>query len=225
MISVLIPIYNTSIDYIKQSVDSVLNQTFKKFEIIIANDGSNNETSSYLDTLGNNPVIKILHLEHRGISQTLNSGLKECQYNIIARMDGDDIMINNRLEKQYEFITTNNVDILGSQMKFFGTQHDGMITTHPADLTKEMIVKKDWFMNHPTIMYLRDKILSINGYNTEYNGCEDYELWCRSLWNNFTLHNLNDILVLHRRHGKNSNNPNIPYKIKQIQNYYKSLVL
>lgn len=221
MISILIPIYNTQINYIQEAFDSIDNQTFQNFEVIVVNDGSNKETEEYLNSI-NNPKYKIHHKNKAGISEALNFGLKLCSHNIVCRMDGDDIMMKDRLETQYNYFITNNVDVLGSQMELFGSQVGK--TNHPLNIPKDIMRTSDWFMNHPTIMFNRDKILKIDGYDSKFDGLEDLELWCKCLQNGYILKNLPNILVRHRRHSSNATVKNdinlIMQKINFVRSYY-----
>jgi glycosyltransferase involved in cell wall biosynthesis len=220
MISILIPIYNTPIRFLNECFDSIENQTFKEYEVIIVNDGSNKETSDFLSTLNNR--YQIFHKDKSGISEALNFGIERCNYNIVARMDGDDIMLPNRLQKQYQYLKENDIDILGSQMELFGMQNG--ITKHTLEIPRDIMVRSDWFMNHPTIMFKKDLIVNLGGYNSDFDGLEDLELWCRALWKRYTLKNLPDILVKHRRHNDNATVKNdigvVMQKIESVRRYY-----
>jgi len=222
MISILIPIYNTPVEYIKECFESVDNQSMQDYEVVIVNDGSDEEISKYLDSI-QKVKYKIYHKERGGISAALNYGLNLCSYNLVCRMDADDIMISNRLEKQYDYFKSNSVDILGSQMELFGDQSSK--TNHPLIIPRGIMNVSDWFMNHPTIMFEKDKIIKSGGYNSNFDGLEDLELWCRCLSLGFSLRNLPDILVKHRRHSSNAtvkNNINvIMQKIFFVRNHYK----
>ncbi len=225
MISILIPIYNTPIDYIKECLDSIDSQTFKDYEVIVVNDGSNDEVTNFLNSLIQDKY-SIYHQQKSGISKALNFGLSKCKYDLIARMDGDDIMLPDRLEKQFNFFQNNQVDVLGGQMELFGK--NSSITNHLQDIPKDIMRITDWFMNHPTIMFRKELILKIGGYNSNFDGTEDLELWCRSLANGLVLKNLPDIIVRHRRHDDNAtsrNNMNeILRKNFELRNYYLNII-
>ncbi len=225
MISILIPIYNTPIDYIKECLDSIDSQTFKDYEVIVVNDGSNDEVTNFLNSLIQDKY-SIYHQQKSGISKALNFGLSKCKYDLIARMDGDDIMLPDRLQKQFNFFQNNQVDVLGGQMELFGK--NSSITNHLQDIPKDIMRITDWFMNHPTIMFRKELILKIGGYNSNFDGTEDLELWCRSLANGLVLKNLPDIIVRHRRHDDNAtsrNNMNeILRKNFELRNYYLNII-
>ncbi len=222
MISILIPIHNTPIEYIKECFESIDNQSFKNYEVVVVDDGSNEETKEYLKSI-QNPKYKIFHKEKGGISLALNHGIRLCSFNIVCRMDADDIMISDRLEKQYSFFISNSVDVLGSQMELFGSQSSK--TNHPLIIPRGIMNVSDWFMNHPTIMFNRDRIIKVGGYNSNFDGLEDLELWCRCLSLGLILRNMPDILVRHRRHSSNATVKNdinvIMQKIFFVRNHYK----
>lgn len=226
MISIVIPVYNTPIEFIKECVDSINSQTFKQYEVILINDGSNEVVSNFLKTLVKENWY-LFEKEKEGISKALNLGIQNSKFNLICRMDADDIMLPERLQKQFDYFQENNIDILGGQMELFGKSSS--ITSHPVEVPIDVMRYKDWFMNHPTIMFKKESILKVGGYNPEFDGTEDLELWCRSLANGLILKNLPDIIVRHRRHDDNATSRNnlneILQKNFQLRNYYLNVIL
>lgn len=222
MISILIPVYNTHIEYIKECFESIDVQSMQDYEVIVVNDGSNEEVSKYLNST-RSEKYKIFHKERGGISSALNYGLDLCSHNIVCRMDADDMMMPDRLEKQYDYFTKNSVDILGAQMELFGKQSS--ITNHLLTIPRNIMNTSDWFLNHPTAMFDKDKIIKIGGYNSNFDGLEDLELWCRSLSLGLSIRNLPNILVKHRRHSDNATVKNnidtIMKKIFFVRNLYR----
>lgn len=219
MISILIPIHNTPIKFIKECFLSIDKQTYQEFEVIIVNDGSNKKTTNYLNKI-KKENWNVYHIEKSGISKALNYGLSKCKYNLVARMDSDDIMLETRLEKQVDFFKKNEVDILGGQIETFGISV--WKTQHPVIIDREVIIDSKWFINHPTVLYRKNKILSIGGYNCEYDGLEDLELWCRCLLMNYKMYNLEDTLVFYRLHEKNSSQETTIKKINFVTEYYST---
>ncbi len=220
MISILIPVYNTDKILLQNSINSCLSQTFNDYEIIIINNGSNNnETLKILEKYSKNNKIKIYDCERqdnkKNISVALNFGLQKCNYNLIARMDSDDIMHSERLYKQYKYITDNDVDILGGQIIINNKE----ATSHPAIITKKIAANSTWFINHPTVMFKKDKILSIGGYKDEpVYLAEDYELWLRCLSSDMSIHNLLDIILFYYQHNNNETQ-----KTQNMDSFYNYL--
>lgn len=207
MISILIPVYNTKKDFLKQSVISCLKQSFQNFEIVlIDNQSDNKETLELLEKMKNNQKIKIYNCDRqngkKNLSVALNFGIQMCNYDLIARMDSDDIMSQDRLQKQFDYMVANkDVSILGGQLE---TIHNNSKTSHPKIISKEYALKNDWFINHPTVMFRKNKILQLGGYKeTPEFFPEDYDLWLRALSNGLSIHNINDIVLYYRVHENN----------------------
>ncbi len=119
-ISVILPVKNQQ-DFIEKAIDSVYSQTYDDFELIVIDDGSTDETSYILERLKTKYGFKLLtHKKNLGIVKALNNGLAEAKGKYIARMDGDDIMLPERLEKQIEFLKNNpELDLIGTQVEIF----------------------------------------------------------------------------------------------------------
>lgn len=222
MISILIPIHNTETSFISECLDSIDSQTLTTYEIIIVNDGSNEEVTNFLKSL-RRKKCRVYHREKLGISNALNYGIAKCKYEIIARMDADDIMLPHRLQIQYEYLNNNkNVDVLGAQMEIFGLKTG--VTNHKSTVDKNIILSSHFFINHPTVMLKKKVINKIGGYDSNFDGLEDLELWCRVLYNGYKIENLEDILVMHRRHLRNvtsTNNKDVVLeKINFLRKYY-----
>lgn len=207
MISILIPVYNTPYDWLLKCHISIMNQTFQKFEIVYVNDGSTStETLKFFEQIKNNLKCNIVTLEKNvGICKALNIGLNNCKYDYVARMDSDDIMYNSRLWYQYDYMVKNpDVDLVGSGMNYLRFKDNRWIIEnnnnyHPSVITKDVILNNTWFINHPTVMFKKNKILSIGGYDESLKGyAEDYDLWTRMFLNDMILHNIKQNLVLYR---------------------------
>ena len=235
-ISVLIPFYNTKFEYFKECLESIENQTFKLFiEIIIINDGSSKESmiqvNKYLDMLNSRyKKYKIFNLnKNYGIQYALNIGLVKCSYNFVARMDADDIMKPDRIQKQYDFMRKHeNCIVLGGQCEFMNedTKEITYVTKHKNIINKQFLKKTytHWFINHPTVMYKRDIILKNGGYNLKLLGhAEDVELWLRLIKNGYIIHNLSDIILTYRD-CPNSLSHNFKYNvIRDIKKWISEL--
>ncbi len=120
MISVILPAYNAS-NHIAESIDSILRQTYKDFELIVVNDGSIDQTKEIVNSFQDNRIKLIDNESNMGIVFSLNKAIKISKGEFIARMDSDDIAINDRLEKQLEYLKRNNLGICGCSIKTFGS--------------------------------------------------------------------------------------------------------
>ena len=130
-VSVLMSVYNTEEDFLRDAIKSILNQTFTDFEFLIINDGSKNNAEEVILSFNDDRIKYILNEKNLGLIDSLNKGLSLAQGEYIARFDSDDISSNKRLEKQVEFMDKNpNVGLLGTQYESFPKKR----TTHKLSL-------------------------------------------------------------------------------------------
>lgn len=204
------PVYNTNSSWLEQSILSCLNQTIQNFELlIIDNDSTDEKTLNTLNRFKNIDKVKILKSPKisgkRGVSTSLNMGIKNSIYDYIARMDSDDWMYPERLEIQTQFLDKNNdVDILGTQIKIIQTN---FISSHPEVINKENIINGNihWFMNHPTVMFRKTLFEKVGLYQEEPELFpEDLELWTRCISKNIKIRNLPNVLLNYNYHNTNT---------------------
>ncbi len=194
-ISVVMPAYNAS-RFIGESIESILNQTLKNFELIIVNDGSTDDTVDIVNSY-NDPRIRLIHNpENLGIVATLNNGITEARSEFIARLDADDIAVANRLEEQLKYMLANpDVELLGTWAKTFTDNvHDSEDwTISNRDLTFNLL-----FFNpiiHSSVVFRKSTILREGMYRQNY--AEDYDLWSRLL-HKYKMYVLEQPLVFYR---------------------------
>lgn len=207
MISVLIPVYNTDPSFIKECFDSVYSQTLDKFEVVVVDNGSTNQST--IDELALQQSIRrnfnLFHVPQcegkRNISLALNYGLSKCAYELVARIDSDDIMLENRLRTQFKFMHKNtDVDICGGQLVKSTTIH----YSTPKRPTLSDVRNLLPILFHPTVMFRKNKILAIGGYQEDDPKMpEDLDLWIRCLENKYVITNLDETLVNYRIHNSN----------------------
>ena len=213
-ISVLIPIYNTNCDYFNQCLESIQHQTFKEvIEIIIINDGSSPDISTKIDNLvqeynknsDNHEYILFSLDKNHGIQHALNVGLEKCSYELIARMDADDIMKPKRLELQYNHMIANpSIHILGGQCEMMD-EHTKKIkykTKHPYEISKKYLqsnINTHWFVNHPTVMFKKSIIMEVGGYKETLRGhAEDVHLWLKLIKKGYHIFNVQEVVLTYR---------------------------
>jgi glycosyltransferase involved in cell wall biosynthesis len=185
LISVIIPCYNAAL-YVEQAILSIMNQTYKRLEILCTDDCSTDSTLFILEKLASKDCrIRIIrHTENKKLIFTLNELVQASTGDFIARMDADDISLPERLEKQIEFLQQN------SDISFCGTNswhidEDGKkIGKSRLPLTSE---DNRFFLPfystfyHPTVM-ARAEVFKKNRYSPDFVHVEDYELWCRLIF-------------------------------------------
>lgn len=226
-ITVLIALYNSE-KYIKQTIESLTNQTFKNFEILIINDASTDNSIDVVNSI-NDERIRLLHNDtNQGICLTRQRGIEEAKGKYIAILDADDLAMPNRLEKQFLFLENNPEIVLYGTNAHFIDENDAAIDhVHnlncDPDLIKIMLLFANQFINS-SVLCRRDVMLNVGGYKKPI--AEDYDLFVR-IAENYKTANLNEKLVAYRMHsGSDSRTKKDLYAIaeKEILAYqYKKL--
>ena len=180
LISVILPAYNVQ-DTIGESIDSILSQTFTDFELIIINDGSQDNTEEVILAYSDKRIRYYQNEQNKGLIYTLNRGLDLAQGKYIARMDADDVSLPTRFEKQVKVMEENsNIVVCGTLIEPFGvkgTEKIEMLLLEKSDDIKDCLFLRSCFA-HPTVM-IRKKVLVDNNvrYNLDYPYAEDYRMW------------------------------------------------
>jgi len=213
MISILMPIYN-GIEFINESVGSVLQQSYKDWELIIGINGHPPESDVYKTAKeyeNVSPKIKVYDLyNYKGKSNTLNAMINYCNFNNVAILDVDDIWLPNKLEIQNKYI--NNYDVVGSNCVYFG-DINGIIPKIPQNDISDF----DFSQVNPIINSSSIIKKSLCYWNE--NGIEDYDLWLRLRKENKKFYNCSNVLVKHRIHKQSAfnskgNSCKVPYLLK-----------
>lgn len=199
-VSVVLPAYNAA-NYLREAVESILDQTVRDFELILINDGSSDATHEIAQEIASRDgrVVYILQ-ENMGIVSALNRGLELCRGKFVARMDADDISCPDRFEKQLKLMRSNpNVIACGSDARLFGGG-DGRYRTPSSDLScRTMLLFMPCFI-HPSVMFRRGVIDAGLRYRSDYQYVEDYEFWIR-LSKLGELRNIQEPLLHYRIHS------------------------
>lgn len=201
--SVLMSIYaKEHVEYARQCFESLLSQTYPADEWVIVEDGPLTvELYTLLDEYENkcSGLIKRVPLkENVGLGLALQAGVPECSYELIARMDTDDIAVPDRFEKQLlAFREHPEVDICGGQIDEFETSPNDIVASRTVPLTdieiKQYQKKRDAF-NHMTVMYRKSAVLRAGNYQPAPL-MEDTLLWCNMILSDAVCMNLKDVLV------------------------------
>lgn len=201
--SVLMSLYlKEKPEYLNEALKSVINQTVKPNEIVIVYDGPiTTELKSVVEQyVSNNPgLIKIIdNPENKGLGLALADGVPQCTYELIARMDTDDICRKDRFEKQLEeFVKDPRLDICGSHILEFEEKEENIVARRRVPLVdkdiKEYQKRRDGF-NHVSVMFKKKSVLAAGNYQS----CllmEDTLLWANMFMNGAKGKNIDDYLV------------------------------
>ncbi len=201
-ITVVLPVYNGE-KYLRETLESILQQSFTDFEFLIIDDGSTDNSRAIINSFGDKRIRFLQNPKRLKLAGALNRGFKEAGGEYIARMDADDISHPQRLQKQLDFMEVNqHVGMCGSAIEIFGEDQTGRTDVYPASAEKiEAYALFDSPFCHPSTM-LRKRVFHEHAllYDGSYYPTEDYELWTRALAK-FPTANLSHVLLKYRVHS------------------------
>ena len=227
LVSCVMSTYNRY-DCLNESVDSILNQTYKNIELIIVLEKSENQNKiesilkKYKDKR-----IKIIKNEKRlGFAASLNIGIEESKGKYIARMDDDDISLPERFAKQVDFMEKHpEIGISGTAAQTFGKYNNKIdVLTDPEELKTISLIRTPFI--HPTVIMRKDLLDKYDlRYSTEFFS-EDYELWSRAI-DKFPISNIDEVLLMYRSGNGNATDGSNEAKIhnshkKTMYNEFKN---
>ena len=199
-VSVVIPIHGNPI-YLNETLESLEIQNFENFEVIAVLDRADAWVNKLLNTTKiKNREINVLISNSPGISAALEMGILESRGQMIARIDSDDTMESERLAIQFNFlINHSDISIVGTQINYINSQslRIGVSNYPESRSTIKAILPIRNCIAHPSVMIRRNIFEDIQGYRSEFNGAEDYELWLRAS-NNFGIVNISQKLTNYR---------------------------
>jgi len=202
LVSIVTSVFNGE-RFLAQAIESVLRQSFRDFEFIIIDDGSTDSTGSILERYSQQDErIRVFKQENLGLIASLNRGCRLASGQYIARMDGDDVALAERLEKQVEFMKANpSIGLLGGAVEFISAQGQPLsISGNPTTDTEiRKALKYSSPFWHPTVMMRREAFELVGGYRMAFVQAEDYDMWLR-IAENFKVANLSTVLVQYRLH-------------------------
>ena len=192
-ITVLIGIYNCA-STLREALDSLLNQTYKEFKIVLCNDGSMDNTLEVAEeyTKWNENIIVIQNERNMGLNYTLNHCLEYADTEYVARMDGDDISMPTRFEKEIQFLDSHpEYAVVSSPMIYFDEQGDFRIGQGNGEVRKTNFLHGSPICHAPSMMRT-DAIKGVGGYAVDQRllRVEDYNLWIRMYATGYKAYNL-----------------------------------
>jgi len=208
-VSILLPTFNRLL-FLRLTVESVFAQTFADWELIIADDGSDEHTREYLRTLASDPRVKLLWLPHTGIPAAVrNAALGEARGEYVAFLDSDDLWVPGKLQRQCEVLRA-RADCRWSYTAFSQIDESGQAL--PEELSRrwvayegpvfERLVTGEVSIRTPSVLATRELILRAGGFDETISSGEDYDLWLRmALDSNLAV--IDEPLVRVRRHDEN----------------------
>jgi glycosyltransferase involved in cell wall biosynthesis len=200
-VTVLMSVYNSE-EFLEKAVNSILNQTFKDFELLIINDGSKDGSLKILQEFANkDDRINLISRENKGLVASLNEGISKAKGQYIARMDSDDMSTHDRLDMEVKYLDENpNIALVGSNYTIIEEKTEKVkvttnIFTHPKDLALAQPISNQY--GHGSIMMRAGIAREMNGYDSDVGHVEDYDLWTRISYK-YEIANIYEPLYLYR---------------------------
>ena len=203
--TVYIPVYNYA-KYLKQAIESVLTQTYKEWEMIVINDGSEDETEDILKTYESTPNVTIVNQENRGLPVTCNIALRLAKGKYIIRLDADDYLDVNALLIMVNYLEQNPDIGLVYPDYYTMDEHGEVIALERREKIND---DKIWIPDLPPhgagTMFRKKILIELGGYD-ETISCQDgYDIWLRFI-DSYKADNVNLPLFYYRKHGENLTN-------------------
>lgn len=230
-ISLIMSVYNGE-DYLAEAIESVLNQTFREFELIIINDCSTDGTSEILEKYASMDSRVKVHTNEVNLRlpSSLNKAMSYAQGKYIARMDADDICLPDRLARQFDFMEKNPHIALSSCR--FMTLKNGVISSGGCggkgdnESIKALLLVTNPIL-HPGIIAKADVIRDL-GYDKNFTCTEDMELWTRFVMAGHNIEILPEYLMIYRLHDKQITETTLEKQHREVvaiqKNYYPKLL-
>lgn len=235
-VTVLFPVYNEKIEFLKDSILSLINQSYINWQCLIINEGKNKENSIFLNEIvSNDKRFKLIIPNQKiGLAGSLNLGLSIANTEFIARFDSDDIMQKDRLEIQLKFLEKNKlISVVGSNLSIIDKKNKIIKTRKYPEYGRMLYF---YFscrcgLAHPATMFRTKDVKKVGMYNSKLTGAEDLDLWLKMLKNGYKFYNIQKPLLLYR---KSSTRPakhwtNV-YKVRKdnfglFNKYYEKFIL
>lgn len=201
LVSVIMPVHNAK-SYIEEAINSILNQTYGKFELIIIDDCSTDDTMSIVHGINDSRIRILKNESNKGVSYSRNRGLEESQGEYIAIMDDDDVSMPQRFAKQVQYLEEHKeIDIVGGRIQLIDEKGNEIGYTSGAfynpQFIKAMFLFRNLFCNSE-VMFRKSVIGGVR-YEDGCLGMEDFKFWIQlSKYAPMTM--LNEIFLKHRVH-------------------------
>jgi glycosyltransferase involved in cell wall biosynthesis len=196
------PVYNCE-KYVFEAVESILNQTYAHFELLLIDDCSTDNTLQICKSFQDDRIVIIEKEKNSGYTNSLNYGISIAKGEYIARMDGDDISLPERFEKQINFLQNNpEISLCGTAIQIIGTDEILKQPLNYEQIKVKLCLKTSLY--HPTVMG-KTTTFRDNLYNANAEPAEDYDLWTRLAFK-YALANLDSALLRYRIHENQVSN-------------------
>lgn len=221
-VSILMPVFNVA-PYLREAMDSMLAQTFTDFELIVLDDCTPDEAPQILDTYDDPRIVRYRGEKNVGLGNVLNVGMDMARGEFIARMDGDDISLPDRLEKQVAFMDAHpDIDLCSCAMQLFGAKSEVWVRESDPEEVKITALFFSPIL-HASSVWRRERFNEANlRFRQEMVPAEDYDMWTRALTAGLKLVNMPEVLYRYRIHASQvtGNQHRLDLKDKEVQQHF-----
>lgn len=202
LISVIMATFNEPPEMIAKSIESILNQSFSDFELLVFDDSTNGATVSVIDSFSYDSRVKVYRSENRvGFVSSLNKGLESAHGKYIARMDGDDISLPERFKTEIFFLKANSkISVVGGSIDIINK--DNAVVSHRDyphggfGFYLHSCIRSP--LAHPTVMMRREIVDAGFRYDESLERSEDLDLWLRLMNRGYKIANLSNTILNYR---------------------------
>jgi hypothetical protein len=203
-VSVVMSVFNSE-RFLREAVESILEQSFRQFEFIIIDDGSTDRSPSILDRYRTQePRVRVYRQDNKGLIESLNRGCELSRGKYIARMDADDISVRDRLALQVSFMESHpQFSVVGGAVEVINAAGDPLAIYHPPIRDQDIkagLLRAACVLWHPAVLISRQDLVSMGGYRKIVAHAEDYDLWLR-MAERFQFANVAEVVLRYRRHA------------------------
>jgi glycosyltransferase involved in cell wall biosynthesis len=202
MLSIIMSVYNNE-KTLSLAINSILNQTYKEFKFIIVDDCSTDNSVEIIQEYQkqDSRIVLIKNESNLGLPKSLNKAIEVSKYDYIARIDGDDICMLDRFEKQMAYIKSNpHIDILGTGAILIDQQgiDVGKVLMPESDEEIKKAIRYKNPMIHPSIIMKKSVLEELSGYDENLRKAQDLDLWSRAVDSGKVFYNMQEYLIKYR---------------------------
>ena len=198
--------YNTDPAYLQKAIESVLNQTFRDFELIIVDDCSTDMRSKKLiETLSvkDSRIKPVYNNVNMGLAASLNRAIAFSSGEYVIRFDTDDICFRNRFEQQYKYIEKTATDVVGSFVQLFGNEYKLVSTMFYEEEYIDAQLLFSCYLYHPSTIIRKEFLISSGAeYDSDFEKAEDFDFWVRCKEAGAKICMMPEVLLGYRMHAK-----------------------
>ena len=224
LVSIVIPVYNGS-NFIRESIESALHQTYKNIEILVINDGSNdnNKTEIICKSFGNK--IRYFHKRNGGVASALNLGIDEAKGSFFSWLSHDDLFKPNKIEKQVNFFLENpRAKVVCSRFEVIDLRtNDKIVPEYPKKIFKNGVDALNNWIDFCSILILKNCFLEVGNFDINNKTLQDFDMQLKLL-TKYDIFLLDEILSIRRHHEEQGIEKILKKHLVEKDRYFKSVI-